>query len=205
MQNPYEILGIKEGVSKDEIKKAYREMAKKYHPDQYGNNPLKDLAEDKMRELNEAYEYLMKNTSESSHKSYSSESQNSNNYNNYSSASNYNSVRMDIQRGNFRGAEDSLNSMSTKDAEWNFLMGVVHMKKGWHDSSYNFLTTACNMSPANREYREALNRLDNRNNSYRQNYNNRSAGNNDMCDMCLKLWCLDSFCECFGGDLVGCC
>ena len=48
MINPYEVLGIKEGASQDEIKRAYRELAKKYHPDQYGNNPLRNLAEETM-------------------------------------------------------------------------------------------------------------------------------------------------------------
>ena len=52
------MLGVRDGASQEEIKQAYRELAKKYHPDQYGNNPLKDLAEDKMREINEAYEVL---------------------------------------------------------------------------------------------------------------------------------------------------
>ena len=65
MRNPYEILGVRKGASKEDIKKAYREQAKKYHPDQYGNNPLKDLAEEKMQELNEAYDSLMKNTTSS--------------------------------------------------------------------------------------------------------------------------------------------
>lgn len=60
-KNPYKILGVKEGASYDEIKKSYRELAKKYHPDRYQNNPLADLADEKMREINEAYDYLMKN------------------------------------------------------------------------------------------------------------------------------------------------
>jgi molecular chaperone DnaJ len=222
MQNPYEILGVKQGASKEDIKKAYRESAKKYHPDQYGNNPLKDLAEEKMRELNEAYEYLMKNASSTSSSGYSSNTYNntktnynntsSNSNNNYNSnanynnnaASTYNSIRMDIQRNNLGAAENSLNAINTKDAEWNFLMGVVHMKKGWHDSSNSYLSTACNMAPANMEYREALNRVQGRNNNYRQSYHNR-GGSNDTFNLCMNLWCLDSMCECAGGDLIDCC
>src|SRR5574344_234203 len=60
-KNPYKVLGIKEGASYDEIKRAYRELAKKYHPDRYQNNPLSDLADEKMREINEAYDTVMKN------------------------------------------------------------------------------------------------------------------------------------------------
>ena len=60
MRNPYEVLGIKEGTNAEGIKKAYKELVRKYHPDQYQNNPLSDLAEEKLKEINEAYDYLMK-------------------------------------------------------------------------------------------------------------------------------------------------
>ena len=49
MRDPYEVLGIQRGASEDEIKKAYRELARKYHPDNYQNNPLADLAEAKIK------------------------------------------------------------------------------------------------------------------------------------------------------------
>jgi molecular chaperone DnaJ len=61
MRNPYEVLGIREGTSVEGIKKAYKELVKKYHPDQYQDNPLSDLAEEKLKEINQAYDYLMKN------------------------------------------------------------------------------------------------------------------------------------------------
>lgn len=56
--NPYEILGLKPGASQEEIKSAYRKLVKQYHPDQYVDNPLKDLAQEKLAEINKAYDML---------------------------------------------------------------------------------------------------------------------------------------------------
>ena len=58
MNNPYEILGVSENASDEEIKAAYRKLAKKYHPDNYADSPLADVAEQKMKEINEAYDTI---------------------------------------------------------------------------------------------------------------------------------------------------
>lgn len=206
MKNPYEVLGIKEGASKEEIQRAYKELVKQYHPDQYGDNPLRKLAEDKLRDINEAYETLKSSHSSSYNKSNYSSSTHHNNSNggqNYD----YNEIRRDIQRGYLDDAYNKLNSINSRDAEWNFLMGVVYMKRGWYDGAYNFLQSAVSMDPSNFEYRNAFNSLNRSNNQYRDVYHNRRGGgmfNDDCCDMLFKLWCADSLCECMGGDLCSC-
>lgn len=197
MNNPYEVLGVKEGSSKEEIKKAYRELAKKYHPDQYANNPLKDLAEAKMCEINEAYDYLMKN---SSNTSYNNSYNNSNN-----SYADFQSIRIDIQNGNFAIAEQKLNNISLKNAEWNFLMGLVNLKKGWYDAAYEYIRTSCSMDPSNMEYRQVFNQINNMNSTYRQPYNNSRRGDGGLCNICATLYCLDCCCECLGSDFIHCC
>ena len=57
--DPYKVLGVTPQTSDDDVKRAYRELARKYHPDNYINNPLADLAEARMKEINEAYDMIM--------------------------------------------------------------------------------------------------------------------------------------------------
>lgn len=199
MKNPYEVLEIRNNASRDEIKKAYKELAKKYHPDQYGNNPLRDLAEDKMRDINEAYQYLMSNTPESS---YRNEGEYSNSHNN---SNPYQSIEMDIRNGNLNYAEQNLNRITVRDAEWNYLMGLLNIKKGWFNEAYNNLNIACRLDPRNSKYREEFNRLNNMNTSYREPYYNNRRKDAGLCDICATLYCLDCCCECCGGDFISCC
>ena len=58
MRDPYQVLGVSSTATDEEIKKAYRNLARKYHPDNYHDNPLADLAQERMKEINEAYEAI---------------------------------------------------------------------------------------------------------------------------------------------------
>ena len=61
MKDPYSILGVNKNASDEEIKNAQRELARKYHPDNYQDNPLSELAAEKMKEINEAYDAIVNN------------------------------------------------------------------------------------------------------------------------------------------------
>jgi len=203
LRNPYEVLGIKEGASEEEIKKAYRELVKKYHPDQYRDNPLAKLAEEKLREINEAYDYLMKNKSWSGG---NSSSNNSQGYNSQSNDSYFNQVRININNGNIRTAEEMLNHSGKRTAEWFYLKGVVYLRKGWYNEAINHMQTAVNMDPGNYEYRNTLNSMINSNNAYRGQAAGRGySREQDFCNLCQCLICTDCCCECMGSDFLTCC
>ena len=111
---------------------------------------------------------------------------------------------MCIQRRDIRGAEAILSRIADRNAEWYYLNGIVHMNKGWYDSALQNISTAANMDPNNFEYRQTLNQLQSRTRSYGNPYRTtRNTAN--ACDCCMDLWCLDTMCECMGGDLIGCC
>ena len=213
MRNPYEVLEIKEGASQDEIKKAYRDMVKKYHPDQYQNNPLSDLAEDKLREINEAYEYLLKNSSNNNQHSYKGAKSgwsggSSSGASSGADSELFKKIRSFIQAGNVIEAERLLDEASNQNAEWHFLKGLLFMRKGWYAEAHKFVQQAVNMDPTNFEYRDALNKMSGAGNTYRQQGFGRGFGGGtgpSFCDTCMCLMCTDSLCECGGGDLIDCC
>ena len=60
MTDPYQVLNVSPDASDEEVKKAYRELARKYHPDNYHDNPLADLAQEKMKEINAAYDAIQR-------------------------------------------------------------------------------------------------------------------------------------------------
>jgi molecular chaperone DnaJ len=201
MRNPYEVLEIREGADKEEIKEAYRKLVKKYHPDQYINHPLSSLAQEKMKEINEAYEALMGNGTSHSYDTHSGHS--------YSSSASpeaalYQQARGHIQTGRLHEAEQILDNISYRDAEWNFLKGSILVRRGWYDQAMQYFQIAVTLDPGNPEYHQALNAFNARNFTYRNVGGGMGYGNSSM-DCCTKLCVADCCCECMGGDLISCC
>ncbi len=201
MKDPYEVLGVSPGASDEEIKKAYRELAKKYHPDNYAGSPLADLAEEKMKEINEAYDAvtnMRQNGGGAGDASGSSSSYSGNS----SSSSQFYSVRVYIQRNMIPEAEKILDSTpeGNRTAEWHYLKGMCAFRKGWSDQATTFFQTAVNMDPNNQEYRAALNNVTNQRN---YNYGGYKTGGSTVsntgctcCDICAAYMCADCLCSC---------
>lgn len=208
MQNPYDILEINKTATDDEIKKAYRELAKKYHPDNFKDNPLADLANEKMKTINEAYDEIQKQRSNNSNK-YANNSQYSGYYNSSSYSNSHTTfprVRELINNKNFSEAEIILDAVSQNErtAEWYYLKGVLQTERSWFFDAQKSFETAYNMDPDNNEYRDALYYIKNKSNNFYSNGGygkyNQSKNNNSGCsgcDICMGLLCADCLCDCF--------
>ena len=191
MRDPYEVLGISKNASQDEIKSAYRKLAKQYHPDRYVGNPLADLAAEKFKEINEAYETL----TGSSGNSYTG--------NSYSGAGDFARIRNLINMMSYDQAEQLLDAMQNRTAEWFYLKGLIYLRRGWHSQGVNFVRQAVNMEPGNMEYRRTLASLESQTRQYRDV--GMDMNTNTACNCCSNLLCADCCCECMGGDLIPCC
>jgi molecular chaperone DnaJ len=192
--NPYKVLGVRENASEDEVREAYHKLVKKYHPDQYSNNPLSDLAQEKLKEINQAYDMITKSKSGGTN----GFNQGGSNYGSYQGAE-YSHVRANLQSGNYEAADAMLEAMQSRDAEWYYLKGVVELRRGWYGKARENIQRAVNMDPSNAEYRNALNQLDSAGGGapYGQyGGNGGSPAANTMCNVCAGLACADCLCNC---------
>ena len=213
MTDPYKVLGVSRDAADDDIKKAYRALARKYHPDNYAGSDLADLAGEKMKEINEAYDTIQR---ERANKGSSGSSQGGYQYNpggtagssyagSGASAPTLNRIRILINSGRFSEAGILLDSIPAgeRGAEWNYLKGCTLLQRGWYHDAQKYFEIACYMDPANAEYQAALQNMRTSAGQYGKTYTN--IGGCSTCDLCQGLICADCLCECCGGDLLRCC
>lgn len=190
-KDPYSVLGISRNATDDEVKKAYRELAKKYHPDNYADSPLADLVEEKMKEVNEAYEAIQKERAGGGGSRYSSYQS--------SGITSFPEVRRLINEGKFQDAEILIDSAPSSDrgAEWNFLKGVLLLKRGDYFDGQKYIETACYLDPGNGEYRSFRDNM-RQNSGYNGGPFSAGAGENDFCNLCAEMMLCNILCNCCG-------
>lgn len=179
--NPYEVLGVKPGDDEETIKKAYRALVKKYHPDRYVNTPMADMATEKLKQINEAYDMLTNKKGDSQWGGHGGQS-GYGGYGGYGGQSGYGgyggarysnqyrvsfeSVRMLLRMRRFAEAEAMLSQLP-QNAEWNYLTGLLYINRGWYDTGRDYIKKAVDMDPQNMEYRQTLNSFQQQGQSYR--------------------------------------
>ena len=208
MTNPYKVLGENEGATNEEIRAAYLSLVKKYHPDKYTDPDMKQLANEKLKEINEAYDQLTKNPGKTASSGYSGAAYGAGGHGgSYSGpeADRFVRARSLINAGNLDGAKTILDSIQTRNAEWYYLYGIIYLRQGWYDKAREFLGRAYRTEPGNAEYAQAYNTLRYTGNPYSRPRQSTSYGNCSACDICSGLMCADCCCECMGGDLIRCC
>lgn len=206
MRDPYQVLGIPRTATDDEVKKAYRALARKYHPDNYAGSAQAAGSEEIMKEINEAYEAIQKERQGRA----SGSSGSAGSYHTYTSSgtTSFYEVRRLISEGHYSDAELIIDSTPASDrgAEWNYLKGCLLTQRGYYYDAMRYIEIACYLDPMNQEYREAKNRMRMRSQNFGNTYRTtNTAGDCDMCNLCTTLICCDSCCECFGGDILSCC
>jgi hypothetical protein len=201
--NPYEVLGVSRNASIDEIKKAYKELSRKYHPDSYVGNPLSSLAEEKFKQVQEAYDAIMKE--KNGDYNYAG-NYNNNGYNNSESGEMAEVYNL-LGRRAYSQALSLLDSMPNRNAKWYYYSAIAQVGLGNNLRGMEYARMAVSMEPNNIEYQNLVNRLSFQGNRYgevRNVYRGGRSGFDDASDLCCKLWLADSLCECMGGDLCSC-
>ena len=222
MYNPYQVLGVSPNASEEEIKKAYKALSRKYHPDANVNNPNKDAAEEKFKEIQAAYQQVMKERTEGYGSQgygygsfggfggfygngYGSDRSSSTGYEEDSylrAAGNY------IRNGYYKEARNVLDGMGMQErkARWYYYSAIAHAGLGNSVSGLEHARKAAALEPGNYEYQSLVERFESGGTWYRQRqeaYGYPSMGSNGIC---MRLCIANMICNlCCGGSGVICC
>ncbi len=231
MTDPYQVLGVSRDASTEEIKKAYRTLSRKYHPDANINNPNKAEAEEKFKQVQQAYKQIMEEKENGTY-SYSSQGSYGGSYGsggyggsygnggyggnyggyNYGSSTEDAELRAAANYLNnmrYQEAMRVLNNISRHNAQWYYLHAIANAGLGNNISAVQDAQTAVNMEPDNMQYRQLLSQLQGGGQWYTdmgQGYGYERAGG-DMGKWCCECLAINAMCNCccYGGRGFYCC
>lgn len=199
MMNPYQVLGVSSSASDEEIKKAYRNLSRKYHPDANINNPNRAQAEEKFKEVQQAYDQIMKEKQQgggySGGYTYGS---NRSYYQSYGESPQMQAAANYITNRHYAEALNVLNGIpfGERKARWYYFSAIANQGVGNNIVAKEHAQRAVEMEPSNMEYRQFLQHLEyggtwytNMGSEYDRPYS--SAGN-----WCLSMLFLNMLCNC---------
>ncbi|MBQ7934832.1 MAG: J domain-containing protein [Clostridia bacterium] len=193
-QNPYGVLGVSPSATDDEIKKAYRKLAKQYHPDIH---PDRAFAEKKMAEINAAYDQILNERQ--------GKTQGAGSYGGYGgygygrsdpgegSTPEMTAVRHYLHYRRYQEAFNVLNRIQNRDAEWYFLSAYAHAGVGNRTQALEFARKAVQMDPNNYEYQQLLQQLQYSGTAYETYGRGFEVPRGGMNPICMGL-CLAKLC-----------
>ena len=205
MTDPYEVLGLSRGASDEEIKKAYRALSRKYHPDANVNNPNAAWAEERFKQIQAAYDQIMKEKDAGGgyggaegfggFGGYQQQSGQDDDTRYLNAALNY------IRAGKYQEALHVLSEISRKDAGWYYLSAIANSRMGNNVTALEHAKRAVELEPGRMEYEMLLRQLQGGGSWYDQMstpYGNMTMVGNDMCCKVCLMYNLCSLC-CLGG------
>ncbi len=219
MRDPYQVLGIARGATEDEIKKAYRTLSRKYHPDANVNNPNREQAEEQFKEVQAAYEQIMKERTQgysgqgygTSAGGYGSSGYgeaygpfggfyggNANQGTGYEEDSYLRAAGNYIRNGYYKEARTILDNMGLQERQgiWYYYSAIAHLGLRNQVSALEHSRRAVSMEPDNREFRNLLNQLESGGTWYQQRQASYGYPVMDSSDFCMKLCLANMMCNC---------
>ena len=201
MLDPYSVLGVSRNASMDEIKKAYRKLSRKYHPDANINNPNKEEAEEKFKQVQLAYDQIVREREQGASQSSwsggfggSYQTQDDQRSMEMRAAANY------INAAHYQEALNVLNRMTERNGQWYYYHAVANAGAGNTASAMEDARRAVDMEPNNMQYQQLYQQLQsggqwywNQGNGY--GYERPGNGFGNCCCQCL---CMNMLCP-------GCC
>lgn len=197
MNEYFKILGVSPDADDATIEEAYQNLKAKYSKDRFLEGEAGNIAAKKLSKLEEAY-YEIVSSRQST-------------YDTTSSYGVYEDVSAAIKNGDLTHAQDLLDGMSNKDAEWHYYESVIFYKKNWMNESKNQLEIAINMDPNNAKYKTAYDKLKAKmnfserqfhsgnynagNQGYNDGYSQRQMGGDTCMDMCATYCCVELMCR----------